>query len=67
MNFGDELKVLIHETKCLDKMGLEVPEIALNVALQDQNFRSCIEDLNSMLQQYHQANTPVLRQTKSQS
>ena len=55
---------MIRETKCLDKMGFEVPEIALNVALQDQNFQSCIEELNNMLEHYHQV-SPLLNMEAS--
>ena len=52
-NFAAELRVLIKETKCLDKMGFALPDIVLNVALQDQNFQRDVEDLDLMLERYH--------------
>jgi dynein heavy chain len=48
VNFSDELKVAIREAKYLDRMGFALPEMALNVALQERSttafasgWRSC--------------------------
>lgn len=49
VNFPNEMKTLIKEASCLDKMGFELSEITLNVALQSLKFKEYIESLNTML------------------
>ncbi|KAI8825885.1 dynein heavy chain and region D6 of dynein motor-domain-containing protein [Fimicolochytrium jonesii] len=53
VNFRPELRDCIRETKYLDKMGLVVPEAALNVALQEDKYHTYVENLNSMLNSYN--------------
>ncbi|KAJ3328734.1 Dynein heavy chain 10, axonemal, partial [Blyttiomyces sp. JEL0837] len=53
VNFPVELKEIIKETKYLDKMGLVVPEAALNVSLQDEKYYAYVESLKSMLKSYN--------------
>ncbi|TPX54389.1 hypothetical protein PhCBS80983_g05954 [Powellomyces hirtus] len=53
VNFRPELRDCIRETKYLDKMGLVVPEAALNVALQEDKYYTYIENLSSMLNSYN--------------
>ncbi|KAJ3144485.1 Dynein heavy chain 10, axonemal [Geranomyces variabilis] len=53
VNFRPELRDCIRETKYLDKMGLVVPEAALNVALQEDKYYTYIENLSSMLTSYN--------------
>jgi dynein heavy chain len=38
MNFAPELKEIISETKYLEQLGYSVPELARNVALQEDKF-----------------------------
>jgi len=52
VNFHPDLITLIRETKYLDRMGFSIPEIALNVALQEEKFLSWLEGLRSMLSLY---------------
>ncbi|KAJ3091388.1 Dynein heavy chain 10, axonemal [Quaeritorhiza haematococci] len=52
VNFRPELRDIIKETKCLDKMGCMVPEAALNVALQEEKYYTYVESLNLMLHNY---------------
>ena len=52
-NFKPELTDTIKETKHLDRMGFKVPEIALNVALQEEKYHNFVESINSMLRSYH--------------
>ena len=52
INFSSELTALIRETKYLDRMGINVPEIARNVALQETKYYHLQEELNSMLMNY---------------
>ncbi|KAI9009714.1 dynein heavy chain and region D6 of dynein motor-domain-containing protein [Gaertneriomyces semiglobifer] len=53
VNFRAELRDIIKETKYLDKMGLAVPESALNVALQEEKYYTYVENLNTMLNSYN--------------
>lgn len=55
VNFDDALQVMIKEIQGLDKMGIEVPEVAMNVALQGPHFQKCLEDLNRVLIDFRQA------------
>ena len=53
VNFSKDLKMLIRETKCLDKMGFFIPETAANVTLQEEKFSLYIQQLKVMLDRYH--------------
>lgn len=48
VNFGQELVQLIRETKYLDRLGFTVPEVALNVALQEEKFHQFVGSLQQM-------------------
>lgn len=51
VNFSPALMSLIQETKYMDRLGdLDIPAIALNVALQEEKFLSYIESLTSVCQ-----------------
>ena len=52
VNLKPEIREIIKETKHLDKMGFQVPESALNVALQENKYYSYVENLNTMLTSY---------------
>jgi dynein heavy chain len=52
-NFSEGLKMLIRESKYLDRMGFEIPESALNVTLQENKYHGFVQDLNSMLHHYY--------------
>lgn len=54
VNFAPELKEMIRETKYLDRMGLPIPEVALNVALQEKKYYNLVERLNAMLTSYQE-------------
>eukprot|EP00842_Homolaphlyctis_polyrhiza_P003630 jgi/Hompol1/4268/HPOL_001758-RA len=59
VNFRQELRDIIKETKYLDKMNFVVPEAALNVALQEEKYYYLVENLNSMLKAYHNVMDPL--------
>jgi dynein heavy chain len=62
VNFSGNLKVLIRESKYLDRMGFEVPESALNVTLQESKYHQFVDQLNMMLRDHddlHAKLTPV--------
>jgi len=51
-NFAPELTMIIRESKYLDRLGYQVPEMALNVTLQEDKFHRYVQDLNQMLKYY---------------
>jgi dynein heavy chain len=53
VNFRPELKEIIKETKYLDRIGFKLPEIALNIALQEDKYYGYVDQINQMLAQYH--------------
>jgi hypothetical protein len=53
VNFHCDLIELIRETRYLDRMGFPIPEIALNVALQEVKYHQWLEGLDLMLQHYY--------------
>jgi len=53
VNFNKDLQAVIREAKYLDRMGLPVPENALNVALQEEKYHEYVENLKIMLGHYH--------------
>jgi dynein heavy chain, axonemal len=53
VNFSKDLQAVIREAKYLDRMGLTVPENALNVALQEEKYIEYVEGLKVMLAHYH--------------
>ena len=52
INFSPELKEIIRETRYLDRMGLDIPELARNVALQEKKYYELVEKLSAMLGAY---------------
>ena len=53
VNFSDGLRDAIREAKFLDRLGFALPEMALNVALQEARFHSLTERLALVLAEYH--------------
>ncbi|XP_072658407.1 dynein axonemal heavy chain 10 isoform X2 [Canis lupus baileyi] len=53
VNFSPALKEIISETKYLEQLGFSVPELARNVALQEDKFLRYTEGIQRMLDHYH--------------
>jgi dynein heavy chain len=52
VNFDWEILQLMRETKCLDRMGIEIPESAKMVLLQEQKFKMYSNELAYLLKEY---------------
>jgi len=52
VSFSDDLKLLIRESKYLDKLGFRIPEGALNVTLQEAKFLKISRTLTEKLYDY---------------
>ena len=52
VSFSHELKMIIKESRYLDKLGYRVPEAALNVTLQEKKYHDIIQSLNEKLHDY---------------
>ena len=50
--FAHELKMIIKESRYLDKLGFRIPEPALNVTLQEKKYQDIIRSLNEKLHEY---------------
>ena len=54
VSFAHDLKMIIKESRYLDKLGFRIPESALNVTLQESKYQSISRSLTSKLQFYDQ-------------
>uniref|UniRef100_H3BAL0 Dynein axonemal heavy chain 10 n=1 Tax=Latimeria chalumnae TaxID=7897 RepID=H3BAL0_LATCH len=53
VNFAPELQEIISETKYMEQLGFPVPELARNVALQEDKFIRHTDGLKHMLVRFH--------------
>ena len=60
VNFDAEILQLIREAKCLDRMGIEIPESAKIVLLQEDKFKSYYNDLAYALKEYERVSTQII-------
>ena len=60
VNFDQEILQLIREAKCLDRMGIEIPESAKIVLLQESKFKSYFNDLQYALKEYERVTKRVI-------
>jgi dynein heavy chain, axonemal len=52
VNFDQEILQLVREAKCLDRMGIEIPDSAKMVLLQEERFKAHYNELNHALHEY---------------
>jgi len=57
VNFDSEILTLIRETKCLSRIGIEIPEAAKIVLLQEDKFKSYNNELQFVLKEYDLSST----------
>ncbi|XP_072163343.1 dynein axonemal heavy chain 10-like [Diadema setosum] len=55
VDFASDLSEIITETKYMEQLGFSIPELARNVALQEDKYLRWKDGLNHMLQRYHGA------------
>ncbi|KAH7817501.1 dynein haevy chain 5, inner dynein arm 1 alpha [Monocercomonoides exilis] len=55
VNFDPQLTMAIKEAKYMDRIGEKIPSIALDVALQEDKFRTRLESLNMVVGNYSRA------------
>ena len=53
VNFSHDLSEIISEARYLEKLGFLVPDLARNVALQEEMFLAYCDGLNHCLHRYH--------------
>uniref|UniRef100_K7FM63 Dynein axonemal heavy chain 10 n=1 Tax=Pelodiscus sinensis TaxID=13735 RepID=K7FM63_PELSI len=53
VNFSPKLQEVINETKYMEQLGFPIPEIARNVALQEDKFLRYTDGMKQMLEHYH--------------
>ncbi|KAI9980320.1 hypothetical protein PInf_026449 [Phytophthora infestans] len=59
VNFDKEILQLIREARCLDRMGIEVPENARMVMLQEDKFKAYYNDLSYALHEYDRVTAKI--------
>ncbi|KAG2510575.1 hypothetical protein BBO99_00008735 [Phytophthora kernoviae] len=60
VNFDKEILQLIREARCLDRMGIEVPENARMVMLQEDKFKAYYNDLTYALHEYDRVTAKII-------
>ena len=60
VNFDSEIAQLIREAKCLDRMGIEVPEAAKTVLLQEEKFKAYYAQLTHALHEYARITNKII-------
>jgi dynein heavy chain len=65
VNFDGEILTLIRETKCLSRIGIEIPEAAKIVLLQEDKFKSYNNELQFVLREYDRIVNKIRPNTKS--
>lgn len=53
VNFAPELKVIIREAKFLDRIGKNIPQTIINIALQEKDYMRHVDKLNQLLRGYN--------------
>ena len=53
VDFDPALAEIITETKYMEQLGFSVPELARNVALQEEKYIKYVDGLKNMLSRYH--------------
>ncbi|ESO91629.1 hypothetical protein LOTGIDRAFT_122204, partial [Lottia gigantea] len=53
VDFDPQLHEIIAETKYMEQLGFSVPELARNVALQEEKYIKYVDGLQNMLSRYH--------------
>ena len=65
VNFDSEIMTLIREAKCLSRIGIEIPESAKIVLLQEQKFKMYNNELTFVLGEYDRIVNKIRPNTKS--
>ena len=55
VNFDPNLRVIIREAKFLDRIGKDIPNTIVNIALQEKEYMMHIDGLNKLLRSYNSA------------
>ena len=65
VNFDSEILTLIREAKCLSRIGIEIPESAKIVLLQEDKFKMYNNELQYVLKEYERIIAKIRPNTKS--
>ena len=64
VNFDSEILTLIREAKCLTRIGIDIPESAKIVLLQEDKFKMYNNELQFVLREYDRMVNKIRRNTK---
>jgi dynein heavy chain len=60
VNFDEEILCLIREAKCLDRMGIEIPDSAKIVLVQEEKFKGYRDELQFVLKTYEALSNRII-------
>lgn len=63
VNFHPALSQLMLEARYLDRKGFKIPDVALQVALNESKYHQYTENLATMLESYYQVRVQMLDHT----
>ena len=64
VNFDKEILQLIREAKCLDRIGIEIPESAKMVMFQENKFKNYYNELTYALKEYDRVTSKIIPVTE---
>lgn len=65
VNFDSEIFTLIREAKCLSRIGIDIPESAKIVLLQEEKFKHYYNELHFVLREHDRIINKIRPNTKS--
>ena len=65
VNFDSEILTLIREAKCLSRIGIDIPESAKIILLQEEKFKHYHSELHFVLREYDRIVNKIRPNTKS--
>ncbi len=63
-SYGADILQLIREAKCLHRLGVDVPETAKMVMLQEVKFKTYFDELSYILKEYERVTEMILPVTE---
>ena len=60
VNFDRDIYKLLREAKCLSRIGVQIPDIAESVLLQENKFKRYFDEIKFMLSEYERVTDKIL-------
>ena len=60
VNFDRDIYKLLREAKCLSRMGVQIPDMAESVLLQEEKFKRYFDEVKFMLSEFERVTSKIL-------